>query len=123
MTGEEALFIWLQSPEKPVDLAAARDKAAAAMLATRATRMIAIAVVASPSNGYLNAQWIEVAVPKERTAENAHIYEDAERMRIRVTRIEASEDKKSVAPPRLGRNEPCWCGSGIKFKKCHGRQS
>ena len=20
-----------------------------------------------------------------------------------------------------GRNEPCWCGSGKKFKKCHGR--
>jgi len=23
--------------------------------------------------------------------------------------------------PRLGRNEPCWCGSGRKFKACHGR--
>ncbi len=22
--------------------------------------------------------------------------------------------------PRLGRNDPCWCGSGKKFKKCHG---
>ncbi|MBI4709265.1 MAG: SEC-C domain-containing protein [Candidatus Portnoybacteria bacterium] len=21
----------------------------------------------------------------------------------------------------LGRNDPCWCGSGKKFKKCHGR--
>jgi preprotein translocase subunit SecA len=20
-----------------------------------------------------------------------------------------------------GRNEPCWCGSGKKFKLCHGR--
>lgn len=20
-----------------------------------------------------------------------------------------------------GRNDPCWCGSGIKFKKCHGK--
>jgi hypothetical protein len=19
-----------------------------------------------------------------------------------------------------GRNDPCWCGSGVKFKKCHG---
>jgi len=24
-------------------------------------------------------------------------------------------------PPALGRNEPCWCGSGKKFKYCHGR--
>jgi preprotein translocase subunit SecA len=29
----------------------------------------------------------------------------------------------SLAPAhaaKLGRNEPCWCGSGKKFKKCHG---
>ena len=22
--------------------------------------------------------------------------------------------------PKVGRNEPCWCGSGKKYKKCHG---
>jgi preprotein translocase subunit SecA len=22
---------------------------------------------------------------------------------------------------KLGRNDPCWCGSGKKFKNCHGR--
>ena len=22
---------------------------------------------------------------------------------------------------KIGRNEPCWCGSGKKFKFCHGR--
>ncbi|HWH24769.1 MAG TPA: preprotein translocase subunit SecA [Candidatus Limnocylindria bacterium] len=22
--------------------------------------------------------------------------------------------------PKLGRNDPCWCGSGKKFKRCHG---
>ena len=21
---------------------------------------------------------------------------------------------------KFGRNDPCWCGSGKKFKKCHG---
>jgi hypothetical protein len=24
-------------------------------------------------------------------------------------------------PPRVGRNDPCPCGSGKKYKKCHGR--
>ncbi len=24
--------------------------------------------------------------------------------------------------PRIGRNDPCWCGSGQKFKHCHGRE-
>jgi hypothetical protein len=22
---------------------------------------------------------------------------------------------------RVGRNDPCWCGSGKKFKHCHGQ--
>jgi hypothetical protein len=25
-----------------------------------------------------------------------------------------------VRDDRLGRNDPCWCGSGVKYKKCHG---
>jgi preprotein translocase subunit SecA len=25
------------------------------------------------------------------------------------------------AGDRIGRNDPCWCGSGVKYKKCHGR--
>ncbi|MDQ7840718.1 MAG: preprotein translocase subunit SecA [bacterium] len=25
--------------------------------------------------------------------------------------------------PKVGRNDPCWCGSGKKFKKCHGREA
>ena len=24
------------------------------------------------------------------------------------------------AGPKLGRNDPCYCGSGKKFKRCHG---
>ena len=42
-----------------------------------------------------------------------------------------SRSSTSDAPPRveqrrvdaidqIGRNDPCWCGSGKKFKKCHG---
>lgn len=28
-----------------------------------------------------------------------------------------------ITPPKanIGRNDPCWCGSGKKYKKCHGR--
>jgi preprotein translocase subunit SecA len=30
-------------------------------------------------------------------------------------------DRQPVrAGPKLGRNEPCWCGSGKKYKRCHG---
>jgi len=26
-----------------------------------------------------------------------------------------------VAAPKIGRNDPCPCGSGKKYKKCHGK--
>jgi preprotein translocase subunit SecA len=32
----------------------------------------------------------------------------------------AVPQRKLDATEQLGRNDPCWCGSGKKFKKCHG---
>jgi SEC-C motif len=29
-------------------------------------------------------------------------------------------DPATGAPTKLGRNDTCWCGSGKKFKRCHG---
>ena len=38
--------------------------------------------------------------------------------------VAAAPAKTKSAPvssgPKLGRNDPCWCGSGKKFKRCHG---
>jgi hypothetical protein len=46
--------------------------------------------------------------------ENQHGYKD----------IEGPPDPPVTVPirnagPKLGRNDPCWCGSGRKYKKCH----
>ena len=30
------------------------------------------------------------------------------------------EQRRVSADEQLGRNDPCWCGSGKKFKRCHG---
>ncbi|MGH7690039.1 MAG: SEC-C metal-binding domain-containing protein, partial [Gemmatimonadaceae bacterium] len=30
------------------------------------------------------------------------------------------EQRRVSADEQIGRNDPCWCGSGKKFKKCHG---
>jgi preprotein translocase subunit SecA len=30
------------------------------------------------------------------------------------------EQRRVDENEQLGRNDPCWCGSGKKFKKCHG---
>ncbi|MCU1495124.1 MAG: preprotein translocase, SecA subunit [Acidimicrobiaceae bacterium] len=38
-----------------------------------------------------------------------------------VSRSAGAELAGARAPdPKLGRNDPCWCGSGKKFKLCHG---
>lgn len=38
--------------------------------------------------------------------------------------VDAEERKTRLEKPdksKIGRNDPCWCGSGKKYKKCHGR--
>jgi preprotein translocase subunit SecA len=30
------------------------------------------------------------------------------------------EQRRVDAIDQIGRNDPCWCGSGKKYKKCHG---
>jgi preprotein translocase subunit SecA len=37
-----------------------------------------------------------------------------------VMTIPRTEQRVVSANEKLGRNDPCWCGSGKKFKKCHG---
>ncbi|MGJ4999296.1 YchJ family protein [Bradyrhizobium sp. HKCCYLS3077] len=37
------------------------------------------------------------------------------------TRAVVSEPKRAAAPAKVGRNEPCPCGSGKKYKFCCGR--
>ena len=34
---------------------------------------------------------------------------------------EISDNTPYVSPPKIGRNEPCPCGSGKKYKKCCGK--
>src|SRR5437773_4073925 len=35
--------------------------------------------------------------------------------------VGAAAGSASAPNAKIGRNEPCWCGSGKKFKRCHGR--
>jgi len=39
-------------------------------------------------------------------------------------KIEPLEEKKEIVQGKkeVGRNDPCPCGSGKKYKKCHGKQ-
>ena len=57
---------------------------------------------------------------------------DMSRMRANKDEVDAAGDDYAAnerdkpspvsAGPRIGRNDPCPCGSGKKFKQCHGRE-
>ncbi|MCT4665009.1 MAG: preprotein translocase subunit SecA [Flavobacteriales bacterium] len=40
---------------------------------------------------------------------------------LSTNRDEAGENKKPAKSMKVGRNEPCPCGSGKKYKQCHGK--
>lgn len=42
------------------------------------------------------------------------------RERERQVRVDPVPARPPVPVPRVGRNEPCPCGSGVKYKRCHG---
>jgi len=35
--------------------------------------------------------------------------------------VQTSDEPFVRENPKVGRNDPCWCGSGKKFKRCHGK--
>ena len=40
--------------------------------------------------------------------------------RVRAIRCRWSSSAASTPERDVGRNDPCWCGSGKKYKRCHG---
>ncbi|QEH37464.1 preprotein translocase subunit SecA [Aquisphaera giovannonii] len=44
--------------------------------------------------------------------------DSVDRGRPRAPKVEPTAPIRNTGP-RVGRNDPCWCGSGKKFKKCH----
>jgi hypothetical protein len=58
------------------------------------------------------------AAQLEKTARARH---SRQRLSTMLQRMVADTLPPPSAPraPRPGRNEPCWCGSGVKYKKCH----
>ena len=120
----EPLFVWLQQHGQQIDWAKVNDKASAASLAFKASNVVGVVAEVSSDGTYHRAQSFAVRIPTERTEENASIYEDAARM-AHPTRAVNLKQPEKVTPhwktKKPGRNDPCPCGSGAKFKRCHGR--
>jgi preprotein translocase subunit SecA len=50
----------------------------------------------------------------------AHVAEAGQMAAEAVESPVAVETRRLDDTEKIGRNDPCWCGSGKKFKKCHG---
>src|SRR5690606_7741851 len=74
-----------------------------------------------------SAEQVEVAEPEASQLENVkyhHSDYDAALSGEDPGIAEAATGRQAVpdgAVPKVGRNDPCPCGSGKKYKHCHGR--
>ena len=48
------------------------------------------------------------------------IYESVNEYNVLKVQAPSATDEERLSTAKLGRNDPCPCGSGKKFKKCHG---
>lgn len=81
--------------------------------------------------GGIDESRILTALVTEKKASNRHLAKGVETIEeaadsvIGQVRDYCAVNLPSAAPLQKnnipGRNDPCWCGSGAKFKKCHGR--
>ena len=76
---------------------------------------------------------VQIQEPDEVGAVEKQGYQQVENMSFQHEEAEAMHDTNVESETdgehtpyvrenkKLGRNEPCWCGSGKKFKQCHGK--
>lgn len=69
---------------------------------------------------------VQVRMPEEIEALEQQRREEAERLALQQQLSHQEEDSLNAGSPvqaerKIGRNDPCPCGSGKKYKHCHGR--
>jgi hypothetical protein len=125
-TGDPPLFCWLQRYGTLANVETIAATARAAAIATQAREVVAI-IAHKTATGYSRAVALKIEVPLPGSAEHELARAAAERLQAQQNAVTAAlnhEESVPLAatpPARMpGRNEPCWCGSGKKFKRCHG---
>jgi hypothetical protein len=53
---------------------------------------------------YDNKTWVSFCLPSHKA----------------IDYVKELNELKQLRQMKIGRNDPCWCGSGKKYKKCHG---
>jgi SEC-C motif len=115
------LFVWLQRTSYIPDMQVIQAKAGAAAITAGARETIAVLAYVTPAGEYSRAVRLDVQVPAKGSPEYASIEADVSRMQARKVIMAAGiEREREIARARMpGANDPCWCGSGKKYKRCH----
>ncbi|RJP79504.1 MAG: hypothetical protein C4522_10370 [Desulfobacteraceae bacterium] len=119
----QPLFVWMQSSEHEVEWEKINDKASAVALCTESPDVVGVLIEVGAGGVYEKARCFKAYAPSERSEQNARIFDDAKRMGQRTRTVNPPRGVDTPKPRhtrKIGRNEPCPCGSGIKYKKCHG---
>ncbi|MCL1068696.1 SEC-C domain-containing protein [Shewanella olleyana] len=120
----EPMFVWMQNSKYEVDWEKVNDTASAVALSLNAEKLMGVLLKVDKQGVYEAAQHLEINVPVEQTEKNKLIFEDAKRIsqQTKSRAVPTIEEKLEPKKKRkVGRNDPCPCGSGKKYKKCHGR--
>jgi SEC-C motif len=124
--GDPPLFCWLQRYGTLANVEAIAATARAAAIATGARETVVIIAHKTTATDYSRAVVLKVDVPPPGSAEHERARGEAARLQAQQNAVSAAMNEASVAPAAMpparmpGRNEPCWCGSGKKFKRYHG---
>jgi hypothetical protein len=90
----------------------------AAAPAQRPKQRVAVGYSAPASAAQKETERMKARQAQEEAAAAAAAQEGAASPSAATSTVDQSEDS---AFAKVGRNEPCPCGSGKKFKQCHGK--
>ena len=118
LSGEAVLLVWMQRDVLEGLTYAMRLKAQAVALASNVPQVDVLWLSGYSAEGFTVGGSVAVLGPTLLDPDYAAIVKDADGLRERMQ----SHSLPIGQPGKRRRpNEPCWCGSGRKFKKCHGR--
>lgn len=83
----------------------------------RDTQWMGLKILGSSTEGHTG--WVEFAAFYQQSGRTGHLHENSKFIQENGRWFYVDGD---ILPPlKFGRNEPCWCNSGKKYKKCHGK--
>jgi hypothetical protein len=116
------LFVWLQRTGYVPDMNMLHAKARAGAIMAGHSRTLTVLAYVTPTGTYSRVVAVPIDVPAKGSREYDKLQGEASRMDARKYSIasEALEREREIAgAPMPGADDPCWCGSGKKYKNCH----